>query len=91
MSSYKNYSENQVEHILKRALAEYPEVCKCEKCLNDMAALILNSVKPKYAVSETGGIYICALNEINKEEEVYILSKAIQAIETVSKNPKHQE
>lgn len=90
MSTYKNFSEKQVELILHRALADYPDICKCEKCLNDMAALVLNSVKPKYFVSEAGGIYTSALNEINKEEEIYILSKVVLAIETVSKNPKHE-
>ena len=89
MPAYKNYSETQVESILKRALKDYPDVCTCRKCLDDMAALVLNCVKPKYVVSETGEIYTSALNEIDKEEEVSILTQAIHAIETVSHNPRH--
>ncbi|MDU1412129.1 MAG: late competence development ComFB family protein [Clostridium sp.] len=91
MHSYKNFAEDQVLAILKRTLKDYPDICTCEKCLDDMAALVLNSVKPKYVVSETGKIYTSALNEVNKQEEIFILSQVIQAIETVSKNPRHNE
>ncbi len=89
MHSYKNFAEEQVSVILNRVLKDYPDVCKCQKCLDDMTALVLNSVKPKYVVSEAGKIYTSALNEINRDEEVFILAQVVQAIETVSKNPRH--
>lgn len=89
MHSYKNFAEEQVSVILNRVLKDYPDVCKCQKCLDDMTALVLNSVKPKYVVSEAGKIYTSALNEVNRDEEVFILAQVVQAIETVSKNPRH--
>ncbi len=89
MTSYKNYAEIQVENTLKSVLKEYKNICTCKKCVSDMTALALNSVKPKYVVSETGKIYASALSEINKEENISIIAEVIKAVETVSKNPKH--
>ncbi len=91
MPPYKNYAENQVEHILKSVLKDYPNICTCKKCLDDMSALALNSIKPKYVVSEAGKIYTTALNEIDKQEGVSITTQVIKSVETVSANPKHDE
>lgn len=89
MPSYENYAEIQVKNTLKNVLKQYPNICTCKKCINDMSALALNSVKPKYVVSETGKIYACALSEINKQECVSITAEVIKAVEIVSSNPRH--
>jgi len=91
MPPYKNYAEDQVEYILKSVLKDYPNICTCQKCLDDMSALALNSIKPKYVVSEEGKIYTTALNEIDKQEEISITAQVIRAVEKVSANPKHHE
>lgn len=89
MPPYKNFAEDQVEHVLKSVLKDYPSVCTCKKCLDDMSALALNSIKPKYVVSEVGKIYTSALNEIDKQEVISITAQVIRAVEIVSANPRH--
>ncbi|MEG2289146.1 MAG: late competence development ComFB family protein [Clostridium sp.] len=90
MPSYKNYAETQVEHILKNVLKDYTNICTCDKCVSDMCAIALNSLKPKYVVSTTGKIYTCALNEIDKQQIVTITTEVIKAIEIVSSNTQHE-
>jgi len=86
---FRNYSEELVEKILFQVLENYPHICKCEKCITDMMAFSLNIVKPKYVVSEEGAIYTKALNEANKQELISATATIINAVELVSKNPKH--
>lgn len=89
MYSFKNFSEDIVHKILFQVLENYPDICKCDKCIADMMALSLNCVKPKYVVSEVGEIYTKALNEIDKQELISITACVVTAVETVSKNLKH--
>lgn len=89
MSLYKNYSEEIVYKILLEVLQNYPNVCKCDKCIADMMACALNHVKPKYVVNDQGKIYISALYEINKQEKISITAIVIYAVEKISANPMH--
>jgi len=86
---FRNYSEELVQKILFQVLENYADICKCEKCLSDMMAFSLNVVKPKYVVSEEGAIYTKALNEANKQELISTTATIINAVEIVSKNPRH--
>ncbi|MCY6354628.1 late competence development ComFB family protein [Clostridium sp. ZS2-4] len=89
MYSLKNYSEELVDQLLPRTLQSYNNICKCKKCTLDIKAYALNSIKPKYVVSEQGEIYTRVLNEINKQEMINIVESIMRAIEVISKNPRH--
>ncbi|MCY6957476.1 late competence development ComFB family protein [Clostridium brassicae] len=91
MYRLRNYSEELIDQLLPNTLEQYKDICKCEKCKLDIKAYALNLIKPKYVVSEQGEIYTRVLNEIDKQEIINILECIIQAIEIVSKNPKHAE
>lgn len=84
-----NYSEEVVKGVLTNLLNEYENICKCDRCLADMAALALNKVKPRYVVTEEGMIYAKSLLEVDKQEKISIMAIVINAIEEVAKNPKH--
>lgn len=89
MCQLKNYSEEAVDKLLNKVLAKYNHVCKCEKCKRDIKAYALNYIAPKYVTSEKGEIYARALNEIDKQETINIINAIMNAIDVVSKNPKH--
>lgn len=89
MWGYKNYSEELVKEMLSKILDDYPTICKCDKCIADIMTLSLNSVKPKYVLTEKGMIYTKALNEIDKQEKISIAASIIKSIEKVSSNPNH--
>lgn len=89
MYKLRNYSEEIVDNLLDKILPQYDDICKCEKCRLDIKAYALNSIKPKYVVSDQGEIYTRALNEINKQEIINITESIMRGIEVVINNPKH--
>lgn len=51
MVQIKNYMEDVVFGQMKEVLADI-NMCTCEKCLLDVAAIALNDLPPKYVVTE---------------------------------------
>ena len=85
----KNEAEKLVIHELERQLInERGEICRCNECVVDMAAMALNSVKPLYRFSLLGTLYASrAMNEMAYANSV---QKAVsRAIEKVKRNPSH--
>jgi len=87
----KNEAENLVVKELGRQLDEYPEnVCRCNECIVDMAAITLNNVKPLYRVSLLGTLYTAtAMDEKSYADNLRHAVAA--AIEKVRQNPGHDE
>jgi competence protein ComFB len=85
----KNEAEKLVIHELSRQLGAYKgEICRCNDCVVDMAALSLNSVKPLYRFSLLGTQY--AEQAMNEKSYADSVQKAVtEAIERVRKNPSH--
>jgi competence protein ComFB len=64
------------------------DICRCNECVVDMAAVALNAVKPLYRVSLLGTMYASqAMNETSYAQS--IRSEVSRAIEKVRKNPAH--
>ena len=88
-----DYLENEAESLvfaeLEKQLEEdwAEDICKCQDCVLDMAALALNSVKPFYRVSLMGKVYAGSLSDSDYGKEV---KKAVNdAIIKISVNPAH--
>lgn len=84
----KNYMEDVVIHLLYNLVKDRENVCKCEKCLSDIAAIALNKLPPHYVVSEKGEVYSKVLN-MSIQFEADVTTAILEAIERVSKNPRH--
>jgi len=78
-----------VKEFLDEILKKYSDVCQCDQCRSDIAALALNSLPPKYTTTDLGEIYSkTKLLETQYRADIY---KAItQAVECVRKNPRHE-
>jgi competence protein ComFB len=64
------------------------EICLCNDCVVDMAAMALNSVKPLYRFSLLGTLY--AGQAMEDKGYAWTIEKAVSAaIEKVRKNPSH--
>ncbi|MFZ5966254.1 MAG: late competence development ComFB family protein [Bacillota bacterium] len=85
----KNYMEDVVDHILPSMLKAFNNICKCEKCINDIKAITLNHLKPHYVVTEKGEIYT-RINEMYIQFETDVMKAIIDAIAIVSKYPRHE-
>jgi competence protein ComFB len=85
----KNEAEKLVLDELEIQLAHAnEEICRCNDCVVDMAAMALNNIKPLYRFSILGTLYAAQA----KNEPVYVdtIQQAVaQAILKVSSNPSH--
>ncbi|MDR2434869.1 MAG: late competence development ComFB family protein [Treponema sp.] len=85
----KNEAEQMVLYELEKQLETQPaEVCRCNECVVDMAAMALNSIKPLYRFSLLGTLY--AVQAMNEQAYADSVQRAVaQAIEKVRTNPSH--
>jgi len=85
----KNESEKLVLDELEIQLANVSEeICRCNDCIVDMAAMALNNVRPLYRFSILGTLYAAqAKNEPNYADTIQ--HAVAQAIQKVSSNPSH--
>lgn len=86
----KNLMEEEVLLAIEKILKPMEDVCKCEKCKNDMAAIALNNLKPNYVVTEKGYLYNKA-NNMNFQFGTDVTTAVIKAIEIVKSNPQHDK
>ena len=85
----KNEAEELVLRELEHQLNAYPaEICRCNDCVVDIAAIALNSVKPLYRFSLLGTLY--AAHAMNEKDYADSVQQAVaSAIEKVRDNPSH--
>ncbi|HHV28589.1 late competence development ComFB family protein [Acetivibrio mesophilus] len=87
MTQIKNYMEEIVFSLMKEVLADI-NVCSCEKCKMDIAAIALNDLPPKYIVSDKGELY-SKVNSLKQQFEVDVISAVTKAAVMVKRNPRH--
>jgi competence protein ComFB len=85
----KNEAELMVIHEMEVQLEKEPEdVCRCEECILDIAAMALNTVNPLYRISLLGTQY--AHQAINEKSYAESVKQAVaKAIKKVRSNPAH--
>jgi len=85
----KNEAEVLVIREMEQQLKSgYEEMCRCNDCIVDIAAIALNAVKPLYRFSLLGTLYASqAMSEKAYAEDVKFA--VMQAIKKVRKNPSH--
>lgn len=80
--------EVMIDNLLPSILKKYDNICKCEKCIDDIKAMSLNKLKPLYIATEKGYIYT-KMNEIELQFTTDIVRELTKAVEIVSNNPRH--
>ena len=81
----RNYMEVIVFGEVDKVVKGY-DMCKCERCINDIAAYALNNLPPKYSVSNE--IY-SRLNMLHSQFKVDVMTKLVEGTELVKNNPRH--
>ncbi len=84
---YKNYMEEVVFHELRDIIEEL-DVCKCERCKEDVAAWTLNRLPSKYVVTDLGYAYT-KLNQLKSQAKADVIVFLMQAAEIVKESPRH--
>ncbi|MCF6460080.1 late competence development ComFB family protein [Clostridium sp. Cult3] len=85
----RNLMEDEVMNTIDRVLKDRDEVCGCDKCRLDIAAIALNNLKPKYVVTEKGGLY-AKVDTLDYQYDVDLVKEITKAIEIVDKEPHHE-
>lgn len=88
MLEVKNYMEELVEEVLGEVL-ERMEMCKCEKCKNDICAIALNNLKPMYATSQKGRVFI-KISMLKQQSKADVLSEVTRAAKKVAMDKHHE-
>lgn len=89
MAELKNQMEDVVWSAIDKLLQERPDICDCEKCRMDMAAIALNELPPCYAVTDRGKVF-AKVSQLECQFETDVLLAVLRAVEKVGKNPQHQ-
>ncbi len=87
MPVLQNLMEGTVEQVVEEYMAKQ-NMCTCEQCRKDVAALALNNLPPRYIVTPKGASYSQAdLLEIQKYVDV--IGAINKAIKLVKDHPRH--
>ncbi|NLL04536.1 MAG: late competence development ComFB family protein [Clostridiaceae bacterium] len=88
MAQIKNYMEEIVFSLINEVLEDI-NVCNCEKCILDIAAIALNDLPSRYIVSEKGELY-SKINSLRQQFEVDVISAITKAAVLVKRSPRHE-
>lgn len=83
-----NCMEDIVLQTLDEVLKLRTDVCDCEKCRADIAAIALNKLPPRYVASEAGQVYIKA-EQFDSQYRSDIISALLEGINKVNGNKRH--
>ena len=82
-----NVTEQIVEKRMQEILLTI-DCCKCEKCMGDMVAVVLNNLKPAYVNTDKGMLFK-RVNSMLPQSATDLDIEILKAITLVSANPKH--
>ena len=85
-----NVMEQMVNNKLDDLLPK-SDCCKCDKCTDDIRAIALNKLPPKYVSSDTGELYTRVRSSMEQQNTMDINFAVLSAIEFVSTHPHHPE
>jgi competence protein ComFB len=80
--------EKLVFNKLNEVLATRNDICKCDQCRLDIAAIALNSLAPRYIVTEKGKIY-AKIDMMETQFGVDILMAISKGLSIVAAKPRH--
>lgn len=88
MTELVNSMEKLVFNKLDEMLKARKDLCNCEQCRLDIAAIALNNLSPKYLVTDRGKLY-AKIDMMETQFSVNVVMAISKGIEVVSKQPRH--
>lgn len=83
----KNIMEDIVFNLMDGVLGDI-NICRCEKCLLDIAAIVLNELPSRYIVTEKGEVF-SKTDTLRNQFEVDVISAITRAAILVKRRPQH--
>lgn len=81
-----NFNEVAVLRAMRELFGRDPDLCRCSLCVEDVYALALNSLPPRYIQATSVRTYRGSAHFISEEE---IQQQVRQAVDRVRANPNH--
>jgi chemotaxis protein methyltransferase CheR len=85
----RNIIEDIARDHLNSALTLRYDICTCSICKNDMLAFVLSRVPARYVTTEQGALHTI-IQQHRIEHQAEIGRAIIEAIDIISKSPRHQ-
>lgn len=85
-----NVMEELVNNKIQEMLPD-TDCCTCEKCLDDVRALALNKLAPKYVSTSKGELFSRLNSEKEKQYTIDLNIAVLSALEFVSSHPRHDD
>jgi competence protein ComFB len=86
VSDIYNHNEVIVLKVIRDTLQEDPSLCRCPICIEDIFALSLNALPPRYIQSTSIEKYIHSPNYIDEKR---VRRKVMEAWEKIKAKPGH--
>ncbi|MCF8566266.1 late competence development ComFB family protein [Alicyclobacillus tolerans] len=84
-----NVTEELVKSLFANEFLERRKLeCSCQQCKDDILAIALNRLPPRYVVTEQGGAYVKA-QYLERQLQLDIVRELEMASEQVAKHPRH--
>lgn len=84
----KNLLESAVREVHVELLKHHREFCHCSRCADDVAAYVLNHVRPRYATSAQGWAMENA-DLVSDQTRAELAVVVLDAIRRVAARPRH--
>jgi competence protein ComFB len=82
---------NYMEVIVKENMASIlkgQDICLCETCSSDIAAIALNNLKPRYYATDKGFLF-SKLKAVELQALTDVMTEVIRAADMVKGRPRH--
>ena len=80
--------EYYTEAAIDELLGKKPEICGCHRCRLDITALALNTLPPRYVVSDFGEV-VTNIDLDTSQWRADVMMAVLKAFEIVRKKPRH--
>ncbi len=89
MAELTNFMEKLVFNKLEEIVRTRNDICTCEQCRLDIAAIALNDLTPRYIVTDRGELYT-KLDMMETQFGIDVLMAIGKAVAIVSERPRHK-
>jgi competence protein ComFB len=89
MEKMRNRGAEAVYRRVEEFLESHPGFCRCEECVLDLVAYMLNRVTPEYATSLLNPLHPSREREMKKSVELDLALDA--GVKKIRKHPHHEE
>lgn len=84
----KNFMEDIVQQCLDDTLKSdtlFTDICRCERCMDDIKAMALNHIKPFYVTGKKGEVF-GQYHTLEPQIKLDIVHEVVSAIDFVAKH-----